>query len=187
MEPQKYANPGDATPREIRTIDLKTVVAIIQKLADEHPGRIARCTLASRMPDLIDGEVVDVPHAVCIVGHAYLVLGVPVSDLCDIENVVGAERWTNDDWAEHEGPVDFPGLYGIQFTVAARAFMLQVQREQDAGTEWGSAVWRTIGRAHVVFGTELNDPGEIFEHGERPLWPQGEVPTTLRLKYNGLD
>lgn len=168
MEAQKYHNPGAAPEREIRVITLKDAVEELRKLADRVPHRVAVGILAEPFGYIPSGA----QHAVCIVGHAYAEWGIPVADLACWENRVGAERWLPGTGPDGEGgPVDFLD-YGIRFTVAAAAFLHEAQKLQDGGITWGTVFHTLLGRAHVVFGTELIDEGTLYEHGENISWPE---------------
>lgn len=177
MDAQKYRNPGTEPVREIRIITLRDAVEELRKLAEGAPQKVAVGILAEP-----GGYSYRGPSPVCIVGHAYRDWGIPLADLACWENRVGAERWLPGTGPDGEGgPVDFLD-YGIRFTVAAAAFLLQAQRMQDDGIEWGTVFQTMLGRAHVVFGTELLDEGTLYEHGEPLGWPE-LTPSVIRRNF----
>lgn len=167
--------------KDMRTIDLRTALEELQKLADANPTRTEECTLATSFRD--DNDRVSW-RAVCIVGHAYADWGIPLSTLYHMENVVGAERlvdrlddeFDDDDWSDPK----FGERFGLQFTVAAIAVLALAQTLQDNGVKWGPAVAEAKDRAIAAWGPDLIDDGEIYRHGsQRVSWPVGELlPTT---------
>ena len=173
MDAQKYRNPGTEPVREIRIITLRDAVEEIRKLADGAPHTVAIGVLAGP-----EASPYQPAHTVCVVGHAYESWGIPADDMSHWENQVGAERWLPGTGPDGEGgPVRFLD-YNLQFTVAAAAFLFQCQRLQDTGIEWGTVFYNMLGRAHVVFGTELIDEGQLYEHGENIRWPE-LTPTVI--------
>lgn len=168
--------------KSMRTIDLKTALEELQKLADADSSRTASCSLAER----INGKL----EAVCLVGHAYADWGIPLSALYNMENVVGAERfieplddeYDDDDWRNPK----FGERYGLQFTIAAGAVLAFAQALQDNGESWGQVVEKTKARAIAAWGPDLIDDGEIYKHGSHRIsWPVGELlpTTTLRSTF----
>lgn len=171
MEPQKYQNPGATAPAtEVRVIHLADAIAEIEKLVEREGADTVRpCVLAERTGRRSNGEF----KAVCVVGSAYADWGIPLRDLDLWENAFGAEHWINREWLDDSGEIDFL-RYGLQFTRAAAWFLRSVQVLQDAGTRWGTALEQTRGRAHVLYGTSLEegDDAELYKHGTH-------IPTTV--------
>lgn len=164
MEPQAYQNPGTVleVKREERVIHLADVFEILDKLVErEGYGTVRACVLARR------GD----PRAHCIVGNVYAELGVPLNHLVDLEAAVGAEHWIESWRIEEEGAFSLAN-YDLRLTRAAAWALLLVQKLQDEGNPWGTAVERTRGRAHVIFGTEYDETKrpngpELYVHGDR--------------------
>lgn len=162
MEPQAYQNPITVleVKREERVIHLADVFEILDKLVErEGYGTVRRCVLARR------GD----PRAHCIVGNVYAELGVPLNHLVDLEAAVGAEHWIESWRIEEEGAFSLAN-YGIRITRAVAWVLKQVQALQDAGFVWGTAVERTRGRVHVIFGSEYIETeaaAELYVHGDR--------------------
>lgn len=171
MEPQKYRNPGAKAPAtEVRVIHLADAIAELEQLVErEGADTVRSCVLAERKRRRHSDDEFT---AVCIVGNAYADWGIPLRDLDLWENTFGAERWINREWLDDSGAIDFR-RYGLQFTRAAAWLLRSVQFEQDFGTRWGTALERTRGRAHVLYGTDLDEglDVELYEHGTH-------IPTT---------